>query len=104
MTPSNIEKWWDFLIHAPLSLVLLSGAVTLLYVTYKFLLHVVNEIRATLQINLKLRDELVRKLDEREAYITELESIVDEYRKLLVANGVMYAQDKRTRSGSNKTE
>jgi hypothetical protein len=104
MTPSNIEKWWDFLIRAPLSLVLLSGAVTLLYVTYKFLLHVVNEIRATLQINLKLRDELVRKLDEREAYITELESIVDEYRKLLVANGVMYAQDKRTRSGSNKTE
>jgi len=78
MTPDDIKQWWEFAIHAPIVLTLLVILVGLVYVTYKFLVYAIREIRLIIDVTHKLRDDLINKINEQDRYIKELEALVDE--------------------------
>jgi hypothetical protein len=98
MEPNDIAEWLEFLARAPLNTTLLIVTLGLLYITYKFVFQVVNEIRTTLTVNTMLRDELVKKLKEREDYINELECLVNNLEGVLSSHGISHAQNKRNSS------
>jgi hypothetical protein len=100
MSPNQIREWWEFFAQAPLSIVLLAVNLTILYGLVKFVIHIVREIRATMDLNSTLRSDLMLTIKRQETYIEELEDLVEDYRNQL--KGRKNATDESTRSQFDK--